>query len=268
MSISYTATHWKSRGTAGWEKLDTTTLTITQFSGGGEDNFLEHELQEVALTRRAGAFPETIQVGELWDVEKSVQVSGLERVRENHGLWSENEYNRSTVTQVSYQVLGERGVYYGVDNTKSHDTLAVQRVDLGDNTTTIDFFLGEGFLAHTETWHNGTLLLSATLTDYRYYVNEPHSSSMSTNWLLPTVLTCMVILVVIGAGATWFGISTVPRTRVETESASPLDRVANSSDSRSTKKKGSGLMEMAQGKNYDIKEVEAKIDSLDDLDEN
>jgi hypothetical protein len=78
----------------------------------------------------------------------------------------------------------------------------------------------------------------------------------------------MVVLVVIGVGATWFGISTVPRTRVETESASPLDRVAHSSDSGSTKKKGSGLMEMAQGKNYDIKEVEAKIDSLDDLDEN
>ena len=267
MSISYTATHWKSRGTEGWEKLDTTTLTITQFSGGGEDNFLEHELQEIALTRRTGTFPETIQIGELWDVEKSVQVSGLERVRENRGLWSENEYNRSTITQLSYQVLGERGVYYGVDNTKLHDTLAVQRVDLGDNTTTIDFFLEDGFLAHTETWHNGTLLLSATLTDYRYYVNEPHSSSMSTNWLLPTVLTCMVILVIIGAGATWFGISTVPRTRVETDIVSTLDRVGDSSDSGSKKKKGSGLMEMAQEKKYDVKEIEAKIDSLDDIDE-
>ena len=206
MSISYTATHWKSRGTAGWEKLDTTTLTITQFSGGGEDNFLEHELQEVALTRRIGTFPETIQIGELWDVEKTVQVSGLERTRENRGLWTENEYNRSTVTQLSYQVLGERGVYYGVDNTKLHDTLAIQRVDLGNNTTTIDFFREEGFLAHTETWQNGTLLLSATLTDFRYYVNEPHASTMSTNWLLPTVLTCMVVLVVIGIGAAWFGI--------------------------------------------------------------
>ncbi|MCS5526744.1 MAG: hypothetical protein NZ774_02675, partial [Candidatus Poseidoniales archaeon] len=86
-------------------------------------------------------------------------------------------------------------------------------------------------------------------------------------WLLPTVLICMVILVIIGAGATWFGISTVPKTRVETELASTLDRVGNSSDSGSTKKKGSGLIEMAQGKKYDVKEVEAKIDSLDDLDE-
>ena len=264
MSISYTATHWKSRGTAGWEKLDTTTLTITQFSGGGEDNFLEHELQEVALTRRIGTFPETIQIGELWDVEKTVQVSGLERTRENRGLWTENEYNRSTVTQLSYQVLGERGVYYGVDNTKLHDTLAIQRVDLGNNTTTIDFFREEGFLAHTETWQNGTLLLSATLTEFRYYVNEPHSSTMSTNWLLPTVLTCMVVLVVIGIGAAWFGISAVPKTRIEPDDDSTLD---SASDSQSTQKKSSGLIKKAQEKTFDVKEIESKIDSLDDIDE-
>ena len=264
MSISYTATHWKSRGTAGWEKLDTTTLTITQFSGGGEDNFLEHELQEVALTRRIGTFPETIQIGELWDVEKTVQVSGLERTRENRGLWTENEYNRSTVTQLSYQVLGERGVYYGVDNTKLHDTLAIQRVDLGNNTTTIDFFREEGFLAHTETWQNGTLLLSATLTDFRYYVNEPHSSTISTNWLLPTVLTCMVVLVVIGIGAAWFGISAVPKTRIEPDDDSTLD---SASDSQSTQKKSSGLIKKAQEKAFDVKEIESKIDSLDDIDE-
>lgn len=264
MSISYTATHWKSRGTAGWEKLDTTTLTITQFSGGGEDNFLEHELQEVALTRRIGTFPETIQIGELWDVEKTVQVSGLERTRENRGLWTENEYNRSTVTQLSYQVLGERGVYYGVDNTKLHDTLAIQRVDLGNNTTTIDFFREEGFLAHTETWQNGTLLLSATLTEFRYYVNEPHSSTMSTNWLLPTVLTCMVVLVVIGIGAAWFGISAVPKTRIEPDDDSTLD---SASDSQSTQKKSSGLIKKAQEKAFDVKEIESKIDSLDDIDE-
>ena len=264
MSISYTATHWKSRGTAGWEKLDTTTLTITQFSGGGEDNFLEHELQEVALTRRIGTFPETIQIGELWDVEKTVQVSGLERTRENRGLWTENEYNRSTVTQLSYQVLGERGVYYGVDNTKLHDTLAIQRVDLGNNTTTIDFFREEGFLAHTETWQNGTLLLSATLTDFRYYVNEPHSSTISTNWLLPTVLTCMVVLVVIGIGAAWFGISAVPKTRIEPDDDSTLD---SASDSQSTQKKSSGLIKKAQEKTFDVKEIESKIDSLDDIDE-
>ena len=264
MSISYTATHWKSRGTAGWEKLDTTTLTITQFSGGGEDNFLEHELQEVALTRRIGTFPETIQIGELWDVEKTVQVSGLERTRENRGLWTENEYNRSTVTQLSYQVLGERGVYYGVDNTKLHDTLAIQRVDLGNNTTTIDFFREEGFLAHTETWQNGTLLLSATLTDFRYYVNEPHASTMSTNWLLPTVLTCMVVLVVIGIGAAWFGISAVPKTRIEPEDGSTVDSETNS---ETTQKKSSGLIEKAQEKTFDVKEIESKIDSLDDIDE-
>ena len=264
MSISYTATHWKSRGTAGWEKLDTTTLTITQFSGGGEDNFLEHELQEVALTRRIGTFPETIQIGELWDVEKTVQISGLERTRENRGLWTENEYNRSTVTQLSYQVLGERGVYYGVDNTKLHDTLAIQRVDLGNNTTTIDFFREEGFLAHTETWQNGTLLLSATLTDFRYYVNEPHASTMSTNWLLPTVLTCMVVLVVIGIGAAWFGISAVPKTRIEPDDDSTLD---SASDSQSTQKKSSGLIKKAQEKSFDVKEIESKIDSLDNIDE-
>ena len=264
MSISYTATHWKSRGTAGWEKLDTTTLTITQFSGGGEDNFLEHELQEVALTRRIGTFPETIQIGELWDVEKTVQISGLERTRENRGLWTENEYNRSTVTQLSYQVLGERGVYYGVDNTKLHDTLAIQRVDLGNNTTTIDFFREEGFLAHTETWQNGTLLLSATLTDFRYYVNEPHASTMSTNWLLPTVLTCMVVLVVIGIGAAWFGISAVPKTRIEPDDDSTLD---SASDSQSTQKKSSGLIKKAQEKTFDVKEIESKIDSLDNIDE-
>ena len=264
MSIYYTATHWKSRGTAGWEKLDTTTLTITQFSGGGEDNFLEHELQEVALTRRIGTFPETIQIGELWDVEKTVQVSGLERTRENRGLWTENEYNRSTVTQLSYQVLGERGVYYGVDNTKLHDTLAIQRVDLGNNTTTIDFFREEGFLAHTETWQNGTLLLSATLTDFRYYVNEPHASTMSTNWLLPTVLTCMVVLVVIGIGAAWFGISAVPKTRIEPEGGSTVDSETNS---ETTQKKSSGLIKKAQEKTFDVKEIESKIDSLDDIDE-
>ena len=217
MSISYTGTHWKSRGTAGWEKLDATTLTVTQFSGGGENNYLEHEVSEVTLTRRVGEFPESIRIGESWDVEKSIEITGVERNRENMGIWDENEYNHSTTSQVLNQVIGERVIYYGVASEKSHDTLTVERVDLGNNVTTIDCFIADGFLAHTETWNNGSLELSATLTDFRYYVNEPHETTSYSNWLFPTIFVCLLLIAVLGAGAAWFGLSTIPKTRLESE---------------------------------------------------
>ena len=252
MSVSYTATHWKSRGTAGWEKLDSTTMTTTQFSGGGEDNFLEHELQEVALITRSGEFPETIQIGESWDVEKNVKISGLERVRENRGLWTDTEYNLTTVSQIAYQVLGERVVHYGIANEKLHDTLAVQRVDLGDNTTTIDFFREEGFLAHTETWQNGTLSLSATLTAYRYYIDEPHASTVSANSVMPILLTCLAVLVVLGAGAAWYGLSTVPKVKPIIPLLPPI--------------KVKGLIEQTETNNNDKENDGETLDSLDELD--
>jgi len=87
---------------------------------------------------------------------------------------------------------------------------------------------------------------------------------MSTNWLLPTVLTCMVVLVVIGIGAAWFGISAVPKTRIEPEGGSTVDSETNS---ETTQKKSSGLIKKAQEKTFDVKEIESKIDSLDDIDE-
>ena len=217
MSITYTGTHWKSRGTAGWEKLDATTLTVTQFSGGGEDNYLEHEASEVTLTRRIGEFPESIRIGESWDVEKSIEITGVERTRENRGLWDENEYNHSTTSQVLNQVIGERVIYYGVASEKSHDTLTVERVDLGNNVTTVDCFIVDGFLAHTETWNNGALELSATLTDFRYYVNEPHETTSYSNWLFPTIFVCLLLIAVLAAGAAWFGLSAIPKTRIEYE---------------------------------------------------
>ncbi len=214
MSITHYATHWQARGTAGWEKLDSVTSTTTTFSGGGEENLLEHELREVKLVERVGHFPVRVELGGIWDVEERVEVSGTERVRENHGLWSEREYNHSNVTQVAFRVLGERDVHYGDLNEKRHDTLAVERVDLSDNTTTVDFFRSEGFLARTERWHNGTLTLSATLVDYRYYVTEPHDANESTNSLMPILLACFAVLVVIGIGATRFGLSMVPKPRM------------------------------------------------------
>ena len=217
MSVSYSGTHWKSRGTAGWEKLEANTLTITQFSGGGENNFLEHEINEVILTRRVGDFPENVKIGESWDIEKTIEITGVERTRENLGVWDENEYNHSTTSQVLNQVIGERVIRYGVANEKSHDTLAVERIDLGSNITTIDCFIVDGFLAHTETWNNGTLELSATLSEFRYYVNEPHEITSYSNWLFPTVFVCLLLIVVLGVGATWFGLSSVPKTRIENE---------------------------------------------------
>ena len=223
MSVSFSGTHWKSRGSAGWEKLDSRTITITQFSGGGEDNFLEHEVNEVTLIRRVGEFPESIKIGEIWDVEKTIEITGTERTRENLGVWQENDYNFSTTSQVLYQVVGERIIHYGVANEKTHDTLAVQRVDLGNNETTIDCYNGDGFLAHSETWLDGTLVLSATLSDFRYYINEPHETTSTSNWLLPSILICLLMLVVIGAGATWFGLSTVPKTRIELDDLDNID---------------------------------------------
>ena len=217
MSVSYTGTHWKSRGTSGWEKLDANTLTVTQFSGGGEDNYLENEVNEMILTRRVGDFPESIKIGESWDIEKTIEISGVERTRENRGIWEENEYNHSTTSQVLNQVIGERIIRYGIANEKSHDSLAVERVDLGSNITTIDCFNVDGFLTHTETWNDGTLELSATLSEFRYYVNEPHETTSYSNWLFPTVFVCLLLIVVLGVGATWFGLSTVPKTRIENE---------------------------------------------------
>ena len=184
---------------------------------GSEMCIRDSEINEVILTRRVGDFPENVKIGESWDIEKTIEITGVERTRENLGVWDENEYNHSTTSQVLNQVIGERVIRYGVANEKSHDTLAVERIDLGSNITTIDCFIVDGFLAHTETWNNGTLELSATLSEFRYYVNEPHEITSYSNWLFPTVFVCLLLIVVLGVGATWFGLSSVPKTRIENE---------------------------------------------------
>ncbi len=216
MSVIYEATHWKSRGTPGWEKLDSSTKTTTIFSGGGEDNLLEHELNVVQLTKRVGDFPATVRVGEAWDVEERSESTGVERNRENRGVWTEAQFNYSEVTQVSYKVIGEGVILYGIANEKTHDVLSVERVDLGNNVTTIDHFVESGYLAKTETWQNGTLTLSATLTEHRYYVNEPHDVSTSSNWIIPTMLICLLFVGLIAAGAGYAAVNTAAKTRVET----------------------------------------------------
>ncbi len=215
MSVSYSATHWKSRGSLGWEKLDTTVLTITQFSGGGEDNYLEDETNEIILVERIGDFPSSITIGDVWDVEERSETSGELRQRENRGIWSTQEYNRSETDQMVFHASSEATVHYGVANSKSHNTIILERTNLGENITHKDFFVSDGYLAHTEIWDNGTLILSATLTDYRYYVNEPHSSSESANSLAPILIACFSVIIILGLGATWFGLSSVPKTRAE-----------------------------------------------------
>jgi hypothetical protein len=123
---------------------------------------------------------------------------------------------------------------------------------LGDNTTTIDFFREEGFLAHTETWQNGTLSLSATLTAYRYYIDEPHASTVSANSVMPILLTCLAVLVVLGAGAAWYGLSTVPKVKPIIPLLPPI--------------KVKGLIEQTETNNNDKENDGETLDSLDDLD--
>lgn len=210
MSISYDATHWKARSNAGWERLDATTLTETRFSGGGEDNFLEEELRVVTLTERVGDWPDLINLTSSWDLEETLTITATTRTRENRGLWSESVSNLSSTGQVAYRATEERLVHYGMANEKDHDTLVIERSSLADNITHRDHFRSEGFLARTETWQNETLLLSATLVDYRYYETEEHSYTSTSNWLLPALLVGLLALGLIGAGAAYFTLSKIP----------------------------------------------------------
>ncbi len=213
MSIVHTADHWKARGTHRYEKLASVTHTETYFSGGGEDNVLEHEFRVTTQTERVGDWPDVVEVGSSWDVEMTETSNVTERTRENKGPWAESWRDEVSTQQVAYRALNLTTVHYGVVNEKSHDTIIIRRDHLGDNLTFHDHFREEGFLARTEMYDGETLLLSTTLVEYNYYETEPHSLTSSSNWMLPTIIVGLVVLAIIAAGAAFAVVSSAPRAR-------------------------------------------------------
>ncbi len=213
MSIVHTADHWKARGTHRYEKLAAVTNTETSFSGGGEDNVLEHDLRESTETERVGDWPDVVEVGSSWDVEMTETSNVTERTRENKGPWTESWRDEVSTQQVAYRALNLTTVHYGAANEKSHDTIIIRRDHLGDNLTFLDHFREEGFLARTEMYEGETLLLSTTLVEYSYYESEPHSVTSTSNWLLPAIIVGLVIMAIIAAGAAFAVVSSVPRAR-------------------------------------------------------
>jgi|GEM_PF-1083556 hypothetical protein len=256
MSISYDAIHYKANSNAGWEKLDATTLTETRFSGGGEDNLLEQESRVITLTERVGDWPNKIGINSTWDIEETQTISTTTKTRENRGLWSESVSNFSRTEQVVYRATGESLVHYGVANERDHDTLVIERTYLTENITHRDYFRSEGFLARTETWDDGNLVLSATLVDYRYYETEPHSYTSSSNWLLPALFVGLLTLGVIGAGAAYFTLSNVP---------SPQTLLARSSEDDSEDSEDENLDdEDIEKEDFDEEEFDEKEFEIDD----
>lgn len=213
LSIVYTADHWEARGTHRYEKLAAVTATETNFSGGGEDNLLEHELRETTQTERIGDWPSVVELGSSWDVEMTESLNVTERTRENNGPWSESWRDEVSTQQVAYQTVNLSTVHYGIANEKSHDTIVIRRDHLGDNLTFFDHFREEGFLARTEMYDGDTLMLSITLVEYTYYETEPHSVTSTSNWLLPTIIVGLVVLAIIAIGSAFAVVSIVPKVR-------------------------------------------------------
>ena len=196
LNVTTTIEVWMPTGASAFEKRVETIYLETWFSGGGEDNYLENRLITEEIIERSGLWPSGIQVGDEWDFSESISRTTIAEERINRALWNETDrVSEDLARQVTWTATEEVTISTGDDNRDDTPTIRMEQQIVGESRTSIDWYHEEGFLVKTQHFHNGTLVLSATLTDYEYSAETVVATVVTGNGLpAPSLMAGISIL--------------------------------------------------------------------------
>lgn len=191
LNVTTTIEVWMPTGASAFEKRVETIYLETWFSGGGEDNYLENRLITEEIIERDGLWPSGIQVGDEWDFSETISRTTTTEQRINRALWNETgEVSEDLARQVTWTATEETTISTGEDNLDNTKTIRMEQQIVGEAQTSVDWYHEEGFLVKTQHFVNGTLVLSATLTDYKYSAENVVATVVTDNGLpAPSLLT-------------------------------------------------------------------------------
>ena len=189
---------WMPTGASAFEKRVETILLETWFSGGGEDNYIESKLTTEEIIERDGLWPSGIDVGNEWDFAETITRTIIIEERINRALWNEtSRLTENIARQVTWTAAEEVDVAVGEFNDETVPTIRMEQQIVGESRTSTDWYHEEGYLVKTQHFVNGTLLLSATLTDYEYSAENVVSTVVTNNGLpAPSLLAAITIMAV------------------------------------------------------------------------
>ena len=171
MTINVTTTIevWMPTGASAFEKRVETVFLENWFSGGGEDNYIETRLITEEVIERNGLWPSEINVGDEWDFSETISRTTTTEERINRALWNEtSRVSEDLARQVTWTAIEETNVSTGDANQEMTPTMLMEQQIVGESRTSMDWYHEEGYLVKTQHYVNGTLVLSATLSDYKY----------------------------------------------------------------------------------------------------
>ena len=171
MAINVTTTIevWMPIGASAFEKRVETIFLENWFSGGGEDNYIETRLITEEIIERNGLWPSEINVGDEWDFSETISRTTTAEERINRALWNEtSRVSENLARQVTWTALEETNVSTGDANQEMTPTMLMEQQIVGESRTSMDWYHEEGYLVKTQHYVNDTLVLSATLSDYKY----------------------------------------------------------------------------------------------------
>ena len=176
---------WIPTGASAFEKRVETINLETWFSGGGEDNYIESQLITEEIIERGGLWPSGIEVGDDWDFSETISRTTIAKERINRALWNEtSRVSEDLVRQVTWTAVEETIISTGETNGENTPTIKIQQHIVGEERNSTNWYHEQGFLVKTQHFVNGTLILSATLTD-RNYASENVISTVVTDNGLP-----------------------------------------------------------------------------------
>ena len=184
LNVTTTIEVWMPTGASAFEKRVETIYLETWFSGGGEDNYLENRLVTEEIIERDGLWPSGIQVGDEWDFSETISRTSVVEQRINRALWNEtSRVTEDLARQVTWTATEETTISTGEDNLDNTPTMRMEQQIVGESQTSIDWYHEEGFLVKTQHFVNGTLVLSATLTDHKYSAENVVATVVTDNGL-------------------------------------------------------------------------------------
>ena len=196
LNVSTNIKVWMPKGASAFEKRVETILLESWFSGGGEDNYIESKLTTEEIIERDGLWPSGIEVGNEWDFAESITRTTVTEERINRALWNEtSRLTENIARQVTWTATEEVDISVGKFNADVAPTIRMEQQIVGESRTSIDWYHEEGYLVKTQHFVNGTLTLSATLTDYEYSAENVVSTVVTSNGLpASSLLAAMTII--------------------------------------------------------------------------
>ena len=198
MTINATTTIevWIPTGASAFEKRVETIFLETWFSGGGEDNYIETRLITEEVIERNGLWPSEINVGDEWDFSETISRTTTVEERINRALWNETDrVAEDLARQVTWTAIEETTVSTGDANQEDMLTMKMEQQIVGESRTSIDWYHEEGYLVKTQHFDNGTLVLSATLSDYKYSAENVVSTVVTDHGIpAPSLLAGLAVL--------------------------------------------------------------------------